>query len=118
MSTKTNAALREKWTNLVKDALTLSDEYEVLPTSSHQLAIPVVDDEGEDNWVVITITVPTGTRDGDVYDGYGLAETYQINKANAEAKAKAAAEKKAAKIARDQKMREQKEALKASRNSK
>jgi hypothetical protein len=48
---------------------------------------------------VLTFKVPTGSRDGDAYDGYSMAEDYQMKqtekKAKAEAKAKETAKNKA-----------------------
>lgn len=111
---KTNDALRAKYVAKLIEMMTEAGE-DVLRTKSNEIAIPVVDADGEDNWVVFSVKVPTGSRDGDVYDGYGEAQAYEMNcKAKAE-KAEADAKKKAAKIARDKAMREQKAALKAAR---
>ena len=88
---------------------------EVLITKSNEIALPVVDADGEDNWIVISIKVPAGTRDGDVYDGYGEAEAYTMKLKQKAEKAAIDAEKKAKKIARDQAMRAQKAALKEKR---
>ena len=41
---------------------------------SNEIALPVVDDEGEERWLVLTFKVPTGERGGDAYDGYSMAE--------------------------------------------
>lgn len=72
---------------------------EVLRVGSNELALPVVDDEGNEKWLVLTFKVPTGSRDGDAYDGYSMAEDYQMKqaekKAKAEAKAKESAKNKA-----------------------
>ena len=114
MSKKTNDALRNQYLNLITKLLVKADE-EVLRVKSNEIAIPCVDADGEDSFVVITIKVPTGSRDGDVYDGYGEAESYQLNCKQKAEKAAAEAEKKAKKIARDQAMREQKAAMKAKR---
>ena len=85
---------------------------EVLRVGSNELALPVVDSAGEERWLVLTFKVPTGSRDGDAYDGYSMAEDYQMklqekatkqaekdakaakDKAKREAKAKAEAEAK------------------------
>ena len=113
---KTNDALRNQYLNLITELLAGADE-EVLRVKSNEIAIPCVDAEGNDSYVVVTIKVPTGSRDGDVYDGYGEAESYAIKcRQNAE-KAQKAAEEKARKIARDQAMREQKARLKAEREA-
>ena len=76
----------------------LSTEDEVLVVGSNELAIPVVDSEGNEKWIVLTVKVPTGSRDGDAYDGYAMAEDYQLKLANkatkaAEKERKAAADK-------------------------
>ena len=72
---------------------------EVLRVGSNELALPVVDEEGNEKWLVLTFKVPTGSRDGDAYDGYSMAEDYQMKqaekKAKAEAKAKETAKNKA-----------------------
>lgn len=68
---------------------------EVLRVGSNEIALPVVDEDGNEKWMVITFKVPTGSRDGDAYDGYSMAEDYQMKQAEKEAKAKARAEKTA-----------------------
>ena len=74
---------------------------EVLRTASNEIAIPVVDQENNDRYIVITVKVPTGSRDGDAYDGYAVAEDYAMKcaerKAKAEEKARKDAERKAKK---------------------
>ena len=117
MSKKTSDALRAEWTKKVSEYLALNDEYEILRTGANEISIPVVNAEGEDDWVVITIKVPSGSRDGEAYDGYALRDDYDAKvKANA-AKVEEAARKKAEKIARDEKLRAQKAAQKAARNT-
>jgi hypothetical protein len=114
MNKATNDALRIQYLNLITELLAGADE-EVLRVKSNEIAIPCVDDEGNDSYVVITIKVPVGSRDGDPYDGYGEAESYTMSCKQKAEKAAADAEKKAKKIARDQAMREQKAAMKAKR---
>ena len=60
---------------------------EVLMVKSNEIALPVVDSEGEERWLVLTFKVPTGERGGDGYDGYSMAEDYQMNLAKKAAKA-------------------------------
>lgn len=102
-------ALRNKYVAKLKEMLDAIDE-EVLTVGSNEIAIPVVDGEGEEQYVVFKIQVPTGSRDGDAYDGYAMAEDYAMKQRDKAEKAAKAAEEKAKKIARDQKMREQKKA--------
>lgn len=108
-----NEKLRAKYMELVK--CYLADEYdeEILVTGSNEFCIPCVDDEGNDEFLVVTFKVPTGSRDGDAYDGYAMAEDYRMKcEAKAE-KAKESAKKKAEKIARDKAAREAKAKAKA-----
>ena len=73
---------------------------EVLRTGSNEIALPVVDEDGNEKWLVLTFKVPTGSRDGDAYDGYSMAEDYQMKLVEKEAKAKAKAEESAKKKAK------------------
>ena len=114
MSKATNEALRTQYIDMITKLLTDSGE-EVLRVKSNEIAIPCVDAEGEDSFVVITIKVPTGSRDGDPYDGYGEAESYEMGCKQKAEKAAADAKKKAAKIARDEAIRAKKAENKAKR---
>ena len=88
-----NDEVRALWVQRVSECLSTEDE--VLVVGANELAIPVVDSEGNEKWVVLTIKVPTGSRDGDAYDGYAMAEDYQLKLTNKAAKA-AEKERKAA----------------------
>ena len=52
-------------------------ETDVLRTGSNELSLPFVDDEQNEQWLKIVVSVPTGSRDGTPYDGYEKAEEYQ-----------------------------------------
>lgn len=104
--------LRARYMANVEAVLTNMGE-ELLQTASNEYAIPCVDKEGNDEFIVITFKVPTGSRDGDAYDGYALADEYQIKCLEKQAKAKATAQKKAEKIARDKANREARAKAKA-----
>ena len=80
-----NDEVRAQYLERVQSVLSADDE--VLVVGSNELAIPVVDSEGNEKWVVLTIKVPTGSRDGDAYDGYAMAEDYQLKLANKAARA-------------------------------
>ena len=80
-----NDELRALWVQRVNDCL--SQEDEVLVVGANELAVPVVDTDGNEKWIVLTIKVPTGSRDGDAYDGYAMAEDYQLKLANKAARA-------------------------------
>ena len=106
-------ALRNKFLTHFAELLTAEGE-EVLRTKSNEISIPTLDEEGNEEFVVITFKVPTGSRDdGEAYDGYGVAQQYAESIAEKAEKAKKAEEEKARKIARDKAMREQRARAKA-----
>ena len=67
-----------------------------------------VDEEGNEKWIQIVVKVPTGGRDEEGFDGYGVAESYQLKLKEKEEKRKENEEKKRKKIEKDKKMREKK----------
>ena len=109
-----NDKIRADYMARVRDALTQNGD-EILVTGSNEFAIPCVNAEGDDEFIVITFKVPTGSRDGDPYDGYAVAQEYSMKLAEKAEKAKEAAAKKAKKIEADRKMREAKAKAKAER---
>ena len=111
MSKVSRDALRNSYLEKLVDFLRCSDD-EVLITGSNEFALPCVDSEGNDEFIVVTVKVPTGSRDGDAYDVYSMAQDYAMKMAEKKAKAEEAAAKKAAKIERDKKMREAKKSSK------
>ena len=94
-----NEEIKIRFLEGVSEHLTNVGE-EVLRVGSNEIALPVVDDDGNEKWLVLTFKVPTGSRDGDAYDGYSMAEDYQMKQAEKEAKAKAKAEESAKKKAK------------------
>ena len=110
-------ALRADYVAKTMEMLKTAGE-DVLVVGSNEIAIPVVDGEGEEQYIVFKIQVPTGSRDGDAYEGYAMAEDYAMKQRDKAEKAAKAAEEKAKKIARDQKMREQKKAAAEKREGK
>lgn len=112
-----NDKLRTRYMEIIGEVLTEQGE-EILLTGSNEYAIPCVDDEGNDEFLVITFKIPTGSRDGDAYDGYALAEEYAMKCKAKEEKAKESAKKKAEKIARDKANREARAKAKAEHQAK
>ena len=89
-----------------------SNEEEVLRVKSNEIAIPGVGCEGNEDFLVITFKVPTGANKGaDPYDGYSEAEDYEMKLKEKAEKAKALAEKKAKKVARDEEIRRKKKEI-------
>lgn len=104
--------LRNKYIEMISEVLKAEGE-EVLVTNTNEIAFPCIDEEGNDEWLVLTFKIPTGSRDGDIYDGYGEAESFKMKQDEKREKAKAAAEAKAKKIAKDKAEREAKARAKA-----
>lgn len=89
-----NEEIKTRFLEGVSEHLTNVGE-EVLRVGSNEIALPVVDEDGNEKWLVLTFKVPTGSRDGDAYDGYSMAEDYQMKQAAKEAKAEAKAKETA-----------------------
>lgn len=114
MSAKTERdAIRAYYVNLFTEFLRERGE-EVLITKSNQRAWPVVGNEDGEYYCTLTVAVPTGSDKGMTpYDGYAMAEDYEMScKAKAE-KAKENAERKAKKVARDAEVRKRKAEISA-----
>ena len=89
-----NEEIKVRFLDGVSEHLTNAGE-EVLRVGSNEIALPVVDEDGNEKWLVVTFKVPTGSRDGDAYDGYSMAEGYKMKLAEKAEKEKAKAEKAA-----------------------
>lgn len=103
--------IRNEFLSMVAEFLSNKGE-EVLRVKSNEVAIPVVGCEDNEDFLVITFKVPTGANKGtEPYDGYSMAEEYELKLKEKSEKAKANAEKKAKKIARDAEIRAKKKAI-------
>ena len=90
----------------------LSADEEVLRVKSNEIAFPVVGCEGNEDFIVVTVKVPTGADKGMTpYDGYAMRDEYNMKLKEKEEKAKANAEKKAKKIKRDEEIRRKKKEI-------
>lgn len=108
-------ALRNTYLSFISQTISQEMETDVLPVSASELAVPCLDDEGNEKFVLIKVSIPRGTRNGsggyDPYDGYAVAEDYAEDcKEKAQKKADVEA-KKQAKIAKDEQKRAEKKAL-------
>lgn len=95
-------ALRQAEFDKLTDLLT-ANGYEVLQTKGAQFASPVVDMNGGERFIRITLEVPKGDREGNPYDGYAEAQVFTAEQAEKAEKAKEVARKKAEKIAKNKK---------------
>ena len=102
--------LKENYLNKIIETFTENEE--VLRVKSNEIAFPVVGCEGNEDFIVITVKVPTGADKGMTpYDGYAMAEEFELKTKEKEEKAKANAEKKAKKIKRDEEIRNRKKEI-------
>lgn len=93
-----------------------TDGEEVLRIKKHELAIPVIDSQGNEEFVRIVISVPTGSNKGtEPFDGYALEEEYFLNLKKKEEQQKKKEIEKNTKIERDRIYREKKKELKEKR---
>lgn len=107
--------IRNEALEVIKNAIgqhyDLSDE-QICVVSASELAIPIVDVNGDDAWALIKVSIPRGTRNGtggyNPYDGYAAAEDYQMTLDTRAAKKAASEAKKAAAIAKREKKRAEK----------
>ena len=108
-------ALRNKFLSFISDTISQEMETDVLVVSASELAIPCLDEENNEKFVLIKVSIPRGTRNGqggyDPYDGYAVAEDYALDCEEKKAKKEASEAKKQAKIARDEAKRAEKKAL-------
>lgn len=99
------AEIRTVWTDKITEWLKNAGE-EILRVSSNEIAIPVVGSDGTEDFVIFTVKVPIGSRDGEQYDGYAMAKDYQMKQEEKSSKKALAEKQKEEKKARDAKARE------------
>lgn len=108
--TELESALRKQYLTALTDFF--SKDNDVLVVSSNELALPCVDADGNETFVVLKVSVPRGTRNGngyDPYDPYAAAEAYALEVQEKQEKKAAAEKKKQEKIERDKQKRAEKE---------
>jgi len=102
--------LRNEYLNKIIECFRNSED--VLRVKSNEIAFPVVGCEGNEDFIVITVKVPTGANKGtEPYDAYELAEEYIMKTEEKERKAKEKEEKKQKKIAKDEEIRKKKKEI-------
>lgn len=103
--------LRETYLNNIITYFT-EDNEQVLRVKSNEIAIPVVGCEGNEDFIVITVKVPTGANKGlEPYDGFEMAQDYEMKIAEKERKKRENEEKKKKKMAKDEEIRKKKKEI-------
>ena len=116
----TNTALNTNLRNsILRDFMTfVAEKYETdtLSCSTSSFTFPVVDEEGNEKFAKISISIPRGTRNGeggyDAFDGYAVAEDFKLEQEEKAAKRAASEAKKEAKRKADEAKREAKKVVK------
>lgn len=100
--------LKDSFTKKLVDFLSENGE-DVGYIKDNKFNFPVVDAEGNEKFIVVTVAIPKGERlpkqsggGFDPYDGYGEREDFEIHKREMAEKAEQRAKAKAAKIKRDE----------------
>ena len=107
---KLNDELRNRYLEVLKTFFNESGE-EVLITGTNEICLPCVDSEQNDKFIQIVVKVPTGSRDGDAFDGYSLAEDFKIKQDLCSEGNRHGSTIQETKIERDKKLREEKKKL-------
>lgn len=96
---------REDVLELVQGLLAELGE-EVMRESGNALVFPSTDDEGNELFVKIAVSIPRGDRTGEAYDGYAAAEDYKVHQEEVAAKRAQRAKENAEKAAKAKAKRE------------
>lgn len=79
-------AIRNEYIKTIIDFFSDTMNIDALRTNASEIAIPVVDAEGTEKFVLIKVSVPRGSRNGrggyEPYDGYAAAEEYRFDLEN------------------------------------
>ena len=103
---------RTKYLEKIAEFLSENCDEEVLRVKSNEIAFPIVGCEGNEDWIVVTVKVPTGANKGlEPYDGYEMAQDYQMKLSEKEKKKIEAEKKKTEKIRKDAEIRKKKKEI-------
>lgn len=107
--------IRNNVLDFLRKTLAAEFESDVLDVSSSEVAMPVVDAEGNEKWAVVKVTIPRGTRTAEgfeEYDGYAANEDWKFTLADRADKAKKREEKKQREEAEKERKRAAKQTIK------
>ena len=100
---------------LVRKAIETELNTDALTVSASEIALPVVDAEGNEKFAIVKVSIPRGTRNGngyDAYDGYAAADDYKAEQEEKAAKKAASTAKKEAEAKAREARREAKKVVK------
>ena len=70
--------LRDSYTKKLAEFFSTECDTDVCRTAAGTIMIPVVDSEGEDRWVKISVIIPKEATEENGTDGYSLQQEYQL----------------------------------------
>ena len=85
---------------------------DVMRESGNALVFPSTDDEGNELFVKIAVSIPRGDRSGEAYDGYAVANFYRLHQEEVAANKAQREKENAAKAAKAKERREAAQAKK------
>lgn len=91
--TTANNVIRTETVNRIMTELANAN-VEALLTASNKIAIPTVNSLGTEIYVVLTVSIPKGSRDGEAYDGHAEATDFAFRQAEKENKQRKAEKEK------------------------
>ena len=112
-------AIRNNSLAIIRKAIETELNTDALTVSASEIALPVVDAEGNEKFAIVKVSIPRGTRNGngyDAYDGYAAADDYKAEQEEKAARKAANEAKKAQAIALKERKAEQKQVKKAIQN--
>ena len=87
----------------------------VLKIKSNEITFPTVDEENNDIWIKIVVSVPRGAKDEE-FDGYNENQYYEMKEREKKEKQEQLKKAKEKKMARDKKLREKKKQQEEQKN--
>lgn len=91
---------------------------DVLRESGNAIVFPSVDEQGNDLYVKIAVSIPRGDRSGEAYDGYLAAEDYKLHQQEVAANREKRKRENAERAAKSKEKREAAAAKKAEQQAK
>ena len=56
-----------------------SEGDEAIQIKKNEVAFPIVFNNGDEAFMKVAVSIPAGSRDGDIFDAYSLHEEFEIN---------------------------------------
>lgn len=101
---KANDKFRQEVLSRYMDTL-IHDGEDVLQIATNKICFPFVNENGNDEWLTITFSVPTGSRSNEPFDGYEQADEFQEKQEKAKIREEKKEQAKQKKIEMDNKKR-------------